>query len=144
MKISKLARNSILALVSATTPFLVSAANPHFFVQMENLSSQQTSVSFRALTPNVSLIPELADHSLLPPNQLTARFGVMFTPLGKDDNFNIIFTGKQDCLFNVAFYAVNNPKITISGPGCFGGGYEIIGNTLRLFVSDIHWNSVQY
>lgn len=131
---------TLAILILMQTAVFAFGKNPHFFVQMENLSNQQTYVSFQPLTRNVSLIPELVEHSLLPPHQLTARFGVVFEPLGKNDSFNIIFTGKEDCTFNVAFYAVNNPKITIAGAGCFGGGYEIKGNTLRLYISDIHWN----
>lgn len=116
----------------------VATAAPHFFIQMENQSAKETLLRFQPVTGNVSLEPALADATPLAPASQSARYGVVFNPLGRDDTFNVVFTGQQDCAFHVAFYAPNNPKITVSGPGCFGGGYKVVGDTLRLYVSDIH------
>jgi hypothetical protein len=112
-------------------------ASPHFYVQMENQSNQPAFISFRQAAGNVSLMPILSDHTDLSAHQQSNKYGVVFDPIGKTDTFNIVFTGRQDCVFNIAFYAVNNPQINISGAGCFGGGYHISGNTLVLYISDI-------
>jgi hypothetical protein len=111
---------------------------PHFFVQMENQSDHDAAISFQPVVGSVSLTPELPSHTTLSAHQKSQKYGVVFNPLGKDDSFNIVFTGKQDCAFKVEFYAVYNPKITISGYGCFGGGYRVNRDTLELYVSDIH------
>lgn len=116
----------------------LSTNDPHFYVQMENQSDHTTSISFQKVSGNVSLSPTLAEHTPLAAHDKSDKYGVVYNPLGRNDTFNIVFTGKQDCTFNVAFFAVNNPKINISGYGCFGGGYKIKGNTLELYVSDIH------
>ena len=95
---------------------------------------------FHPVTGNVSLEPSLIDGTPLSASQMSSKYGVVFNPLGRDDTFDVVFTGQQDCAFNVAFYAPNNPKITVSGPGCFGGGYRVNGNTLVLYITDIHFN----
>lgn len=110
---------------------------PHFYIQMENHSERDASISFQKVIGNISLIPTMSDHTTLLSHQKSGKYGVEISPLGRDDQFNIVFTGKEDCAFNVAFYAVYDPKITISGLGCLGGGYKLQGNTLVLYISDI-------
>lgn len=119
-------------------PLDSSKDGPHFYIQMENRSEQNATISFQPVVGNVSLTPSLNDHTNLLAHQRSRQYGVVFNPLGKDDQFNIIFTGKKDCAFNVAFYAPYDPKITISGLGCFGGGYQVQGDTLILYITDIH------
>ena len=123
--------------VSYATPLNQSTA-PHFYVMMENHSDKDASISFQKVVGEVDLDPVLADHTPLPAHKTSAKYGVNFHPLGKKDNFNIVFTGKEDCAFNIAFYSQGNPKITVSGLGCFGGGYSISGDTLFLYISDIN------
>ncbi len=116
------------------------ATNPHFYVMMENRSDKDVSISFQKGVGDVDLNPILNDHTLLPAHKTSLKYGVNFHPLGREDTFNIVFTGKQDCAFNVGFYSRGNPKITVSGLGCYGGGYSIndLDHTLLLYVSDIH------
>lgn len=114
------------------------SVNPHFYVRMENKSNQDAFISFKPVVGNVSLLPVLNSHTPLLTHEQSQKYGVVFNPLGRNDTFDIIFTGKQDCSFNIAFYAQNNPKVTISGPGCFGGGYRVNKDTLELYISDIH------
>jgi hypothetical protein len=117
---------------------MIPQAKPHFYIQMDNQSNKDISLNFQPVSGSVSLTPTLANNVPLLAHQQSNKYGVIFDDLGRDDTFNVIFTGQQDCVYNVAFYAVNNPKITISGLGCFGGGYHIDGNTLVLTVLEIH------
>lgn len=116
---------------------------PHFYIQMENQSDKNASISFQKNVGNVSLQPVLNDHTPLPAKQLSNRYNVFFDPLDSADTFNIVFTGKNDCTFTVGYFAPANPKVSVSGLGCRGGGYRIIdgGYTLLLYVSDIHLKS---
>lgn len=116
------------------------ASVPHFFVQMENRSDKQAAISFQKGVGNVWLEPNLADKTPLPSHQKSMKYQVNIEPLDPKATFNIIFTGKQNCNFNIAYYAPANPKVTVSGFGCHGGGYEITGNqyTLLLYISDIN------
>jgi hypothetical protein len=129
---------TLFAFIFITTSAFAQNRVPHFFVQMENQSLKETSISFQPVVGNVYLQPSLADHHPLKAHETSEKYGVVFNPLGRNDSFNIVFTGKKDCAFNVAFYSEYNPKITMSGMGCFGGGYRITGNTLVLYVTDIH------
>jgi len=116
------------------------ATEPHFNLVMENQSDKDATISFQQVVGNVDLTPVLADHMPLALHSSSIKYGVNFHPVDPQDTFNIIFTGKQDCTFNIAFYAPADPKVTVSGPGCYGGGYSILdgGYTLLLYVSDIH------
>lgn len=107
---------------------------------MQNRSYTDATISFSQNIGNVYLDPTLSDHTPLPANSTSHKYGVVINPLLPEDTFDIIFTGKHDCTFTVGFYAPANPKITMEGPGCSGGGYQIIDNgmTLQLFISEIH------
>lgn len=135
-KLFTLTALSFLSL-NATAEINLNDPTPHFYVQMENQSNQDASVSFTPRVGNVSLAPELSSHTSLPAHQKSQKYGVVFNPLGRDDSFNIVFTGKQDCAFTIEFFAPNDPKVTISGLGCFGGGYRVNRDTLELYISDI-------
>lgn len=136
MKLLSIAIGAIVSL-NVTAQINLADPQPHFFVQMENQSNQDAAISFQPLVGNVSLVPTLSTHTTLPAHQKSQKYGVVFNPLGRNDSFNIVFTGKQDCAFTVEFFAPNDPKITISGFGCFGGGYRVNRDTLELYVSDI-------
>ena len=116
-----------------------SSSKPHFYIQMLNNSKQDTTLSFTPIHGNIQLTPILPNDTLLSSGQTSQIYGVTFEPLGKDDVFSINFKGKAYCNFEVSFYGPGNPKIVIVGPGCRGGGYQVInGTTLLLFVSDIY------
>jgi len=133
---------SLIAMSNLTyaLPLNTLATDPHFYVVMQNRSGKDVTTSFQKGVGDVDLQPILNDHTPLPAHKTSIKYGVNFHPLDPQDTFNIVFTGEQDCTFNVAFYAPGNPKITVSGLGCYGGGYSIIdgGYTLLLYVSDIH------
>jgi hypothetical protein len=126
--------------ILANTPSAISDPSPHFYVEMQNQSQKNASISFAPGVGNVFLQPELLKMTPLPANQTSNKYGVYFDPLVPEDTFNIIFTGKNDCIFTVGFFAPADPIITMSGLGCAGGGYKIIenGTTLLLYISDIH------
>lgn len=133
----------ILAGLIATTSvfaFSPAASSPHFNLVMENRSDKDVNISFQQEIGYIDLDPVLNDHTPLSPHSTSLKYAVNFYPLDPKDTFNIVFTGKQNCTFNIAFYAPANPKVTISGLGCYGGGYSITdgGYTLLLYVSDIH------
>lgn len=113
---------------------------PHFYVKMENRSAKPASISFQPDVGSVSLNPIMSDHTPLAAQETSEKYEVYFKPLDTKSTFNIVFTGKQDCTFNIGYYGPANPKVTVSGPGCYGGGYQITdsGHTLLLYVSDIH------
>jgi len=136
---------TVMSLMIATLPLATHALmpkaidDPHFYLVMENQSAQDVTMSFQPVVGNVSLDPVLPDHTALAAGKDSAKYGVIFQPLDPSDTFNVVFTGAQDCTFNVAFFAPGDPKITVSGLGCAGGGYKIIGgDTLMLYISDIH------
>lgn len=114
-------------------------AEQHFYVQMENRTEGSVGISFQQAVGNIYLDPVLADYTPLAAHQASEKYGVHIEPLDPKSTFNIVFTGKKDCTFNVAFYAPGRPKITSYGLGCYGGGYQLIDNgaTLLLFVTDI-------
>ena len=126
--------------ITANASGSISGSSPHFYIEMQNQSQKNASISFSEGVGNVYLQPELLKFTPLPPNQISEKYGVYFDPLLPEDTFNIIFTGKNDCVFNVGFFAPADPVITMSGLGCAGGGYRIIdnGTTLLLYISDIH------
>ena len=126
--------------VQAETVKIIQNSAPHFYLQMENQSDKEASISFQQGVGNVSLTPVLQDHTSLAGHQQSAKYAVTFSPLDPADTFNVIFTGKRDCTFTVGYFAPGNPKISVSGYGCNGGGYRIIdgGYTLLLYVSDVH------
>lgn len=129
----------LLLILLTLGPMVLADPTPHFNVQMENQSEKPAWLSFQNVG-NVSLQPVLTDNTLLPSKQQSIQYKVYFDPLTIQDNFNIIFKGKQNCIFNIAYFAPGSPKITVSGLGCNGGGYRIIdsGETLLLYVTDIH------
>jgi hypothetical protein len=129
-----------IASLACASPLNALTTAPHFYVVMQNQSQKDVTTSFQKGVGNVDLEPILNDHTPLPAHKTSIKYGVNFHPLDPQDTFNIVFTGEQDCTFNVAFYAPGNPKISMSGLGCYGGGYSIIdgGYTLLLYVSDIH------
>lgn len=116
------------------------AAPAHFFIQAENRSDKNASLSFQQDVGNIYLDPIMNEHTNIAAHALSTKYGVHIEPLDPKASFNIIFTGKQDCTFNIGFYGPGNPKVTVSGAGCYGGGYEIIdnGTALLLYISDIH------
>ncbi len=131
--------SALVATAVQATPFLgVADPTPHFFVQMENRTAQNVGISFQLDAGEASLAPTLENKTLLPAHQMSATYGVVYPHLGANDVFSIVFTGKQDCAYKVEFLAPGDPKITISGLGCYGGGYAVNGHTLLLYVSDIH------
>lgn len=115
------------------------ATDAHFYLQMENRSNKPASVSFKPEKGNVYLEPTLADHTPLSAHSNTPKYGVHIEPMDPAATFNVVFTGNQDCTFNIGFYGPANPKVIVSGAGCQGGGYEIIdnGSALLLYISDI-------
>jgi len=126
--------------VNATPLLINTESSPHFYLQMENLSDNNADISFAKGRGDVTLDPVLTDHTQLPAHSDSQKYAVEFHPLLPWDTFNIVFTGNKSCTVNIAFYAPSDPKITISGYGCAGGGYKIIdsGTTLLLFISDIN------
>ena len=118
----------------------VIAADHHFFVQMENISQKDVTLSFRQVEGNVSLSPILEDGTKLSINQKSVPYAVSIVPLDPKANYNIIFKGEKDCQFNVGFYAAGRPRVTMQGLGCLGSGAKITnqGTTLLLYVSDIN------
>lgn len=116
------------------------AAPPHFYIQMENLSDKAAAISFKQEVGNVFLEPGLADKTPLDAHTSSAQYDVHIEPLDPKATFDVVFTGKKDCTFNIGFYAPANPKVIVSGEGCYGGGYQITneGTTLLLYISDIH------
>jgi hypothetical protein len=127
-------------LLSGTVFANNSSDNPHFYIQMQNQSQKSATISFSPLVGNVFLQPELIKNTPLPANEVSQKYGVYFDPLTTEDTFNIIFTGKNDCVFTVGYFAPADPTIFISGLGCAGAGYKITdgGKTLLLYISDIH------
>jgi hypothetical protein len=117
-----------------------SNTGPHFYLQMENASDKDVTISFKKGIGKSDLMPALSENTKLLAHTDSDKYGVEFHPLLPWDTFNITFTGKHDCNVNVAFYAPSDPKITLSGLGCNGGGYKIIDNgyTLLLYISDIN------
>ena len=113
---------------------------PHFYVQMENRSDKPASISFQTDIGNVYLNPTLSTNTPLAAQEKSEKYEVHIEPLNDKSTFNIVFTGKRPCTFNIGYYAPANPKVTVIGPGCYGGGYQIIdkGYTLLLYISDIH------
>lgn len=114
-------------------------AAEHFFIQMENRSARNATISFQQVDGNVFLEPTLVDRSPLAAHKISDRYGVHIEPLDPKSNFNIVFTGRKACTFNVAFYAPGKPKITTYGLGCAGCGYQLVdnGSTLLLYITDI-------
>lgn len=114
---------------------------PHFLILMQNLSQKDVTLRFQPGIGNVYLQPTLPDQTPLPAGQMSSKYGVYIDPLTPFDTFSIVFTGQKDCSFTIGFYAPADPTVSISGPGCDGGGYQIVdnGGTLLLFVSDIHY-----
>jgi hypothetical protein len=110
---------------------------PHFYVQMENQTAQDVGISFQLNEGEAYLTPTLNNKTLLAAHQTSYSYGVIFPKLSSQDAFSIVFTSKQDCAFKVEFFAPGDPKITIAGLGCAGGGYSIDGHTLKLYISDI-------
>lgn len=121
-----------------TTAAIANAS--HFNLKMENRSDKDTTITFTRHTGNVSLIPELQANTYLAPHTMTFSYGVEITPMSPQASFDITFKGKENCTFTVGYYGPGNPKISIAGSGCHGGGYELIedNHTLLLYVSDIH------
>lgn len=145
MEVKKLAAlMGLLLLTSLCSTPLFANSRPHFYVQMENRSDKTASISFKTDIGNVFLNPVLNTDTPLSAQEKSRKYEVHIEPLNDKSTFNIIFTGKQDCTFNIGYYAPANPKVTVSGPGCYGGGYQITDNgyTLLLYVSDIHFRKV--
>ncbi len=134
-----------LAVVSLTAinaeAGLVNKDEPHFYVKMENQSDKDASISLQQGVGNVYFTPNLVDHTALPAHQKSQRYGVTFAPIDPSSTFNVVFTGQNDCAFNIASYSPGIPKVTMSGPGCHGGGYKFVeeadGRSLLLYISDI-------
>lgn len=122
----------------ANPSLLIKDPKPHFYIQMENQSTQDVTLSSQVDQGEVQFSPMLSDGTLLPANQTSQSYGVIYPNFGKDDVFSILFTGKKSCEYKVEFFAPGDPKITIQGLGCAGGGYKLDGHTLILYVSDIH------
>ncbi|MHB1949630.1 MAG: hypothetical protein ACYCQI_16140 [Gammaproteobacteria bacterium] len=129
---------SLLALGFSTGSYAVDKS--HFFVQMQNLTQKDVSVSFRKGNANVDLNPVLVDNTLLPAQQKSAPYGVEIIPMDHTATFNIIFKGNKECNFNIGFYAPGRPRVITEGLGCLGTGSQIVehGSTLLLYVSDIN------
>lgn len=129
----------LLLFVTFTAPSLAQT-RPHFYIQMENRSDKAASVSFQTDIGNVYLNPTLSTNTPLAAQEKSKKYEVHIEPLDDKSTFNIVFTGKKPCTFNIGYYAPANPKVTVIGPGCYGGGYQIIdkGYTLLLYISDIH------
>jgi hypothetical protein len=112
----------------------------HFNVKMQNRSTRVVTLRFEPVSGNVSLQPQLNDYTPLQAGEYSATYGVYFDPLTPSDSFKIIFRGNKDCVFKVEYFAPGSPKISMSGYGCKGGGYQIVdqGQTLLLYVSEIN------
>ncbi|RDI45191.1 hypothetical protein [Aquicella lusitana] len=125
---------------------LYASSPAHFYLQMENRSEKTTILRFEPNEKNsqtaVYLIPALNNNTPLAAHEKSPQYGVHIEPLTAQATFDIIFTGKQDCHFTVGYYGPGNPKVSVAGPGCLGGGYQLIdkGRTLLLYISDIRRN----
>ena len=84
----------------------------HFYIQMENQSNKNVSMSFQEVNGSVYLQPTLENNTLLPAHQLSLKYGAVFSDLNPTDTFNIVFTDQQDCTFNVAFYSANGSAVS--------------------------------
>ncbi|MBA3660122.1 MAG: hypothetical protein H0W64_00150 [Gammaproteobacteria bacterium] len=124
-----------IAMTLGFTPVIF--ASPHFYLQMENKTDQNVTISFKKEVGNVYLEPTLPDETPLAAHTLGAKYEVHIEPMERTATFNVHFTGRQYCQYNISFYGPGNPKVTVSGPGCHGGGYRVLDHTLLLYVSDI-------
>jgi hypothetical protein len=141
MDIKKIVSLANLIIVLAISLLSATAmASPHFYLQMQNRSNKEATISFKQGLGNVYLEPVLGDHTALAAHESSKKYEVHIEPLDPKSTFNTIFTGKQDCTFNISYYGPANPKVIVSGAGCYGGGYQIIdnGHTLLLYVYDIN------
>lgn len=129
---------SLLACHVSAFAATTESTDHHFYVQMQNRSSKNVTMSFRRGEGNVSLDPVLADNT--PLKTVSPKYGVNIVPMVPTATFNIIFKGQNECNFNIGFFAPGKPRVTMQGLGCLGGGYQIAdqGTTLVLFVSDIN------
>lgn len=116
---------------------------PHFYLQLENNSDKAVTLSFISKDGNTYLNPNLNNQLSLSTHQQTPKYQVYFKKLDPAITFDVAFKGKAECTFTVGYFAPGNPKISMSGFGCNGGGYKIIdnGTTLLLYVSSIHLKS---
>ncbi len=115
-------------------------AAPHFFLQLKNGTNKNITISVKENVGKMHLEPQLVDNTPLAAQQSSEKYGVVFEPLTAEGMFDVVFTGQKACTFTIGYFAPGNPKITVMGHGCNGGGYQIIdnGHTLLLYVSDIH------
>lgn len=138
--ISSLLISSFLITTTQAQIVTTSDPSPHFSVYLENRTDQAITTRFKENQGHAYLLPAMNDNTPLAAHQKSIAYGVVFPQLGRDDKFDMILTGKQDCSFTVGFYASGNPSIVIQGPGCFGGGYTVNlqDRYVVLYVTDIH------
>lgn len=123
---------------ASAAPLGVNDPDPHFFVVMENQTNQDVSISFKVDAGHVNITPSLSDHTPLPAHQSSQQYGIIYPVVGNSDVFSMIFTGKQDCAISVEFFSPGNPKLTISGYGCNGVAYRVVGDILYLTATGIN------
>jgi hypothetical protein len=137
MKIRSLVITGILALGLSTHAL----AKAHFFVQMENSSSENVILTFnQGPDKEITLEPTLIDNTPLAAHQVSPKYGVNIVPMDPKATFSILFKAKNTCKFDVGFYAPGRPQIHISGLGCKGAGFKLVdgGSTVLLTISDIN------
>lgn len=132
-------KKPVLTLLAYSLMMTSAYAAPHFYLQMENRSDKEAAISFQKGEGNVYLAPNLGEKTPLPAQGKSGKYQVNIEPLEPQATFKIIFAGKQPCQFTVGYFAPGNPTVQVLGPGCRGGGYQIIDNgyTLLLYVTDI-------
>ena len=118
---------SLLTLASASA---ISA--PHFYMAMENNSNKDTVFK---------LEPALADETPLVAQTSTLKYAVNIEPMDPSATFDVVFKGKNECVYTVGFYQPGNPKVSMMGPGCKGGGYRFENHVLVFYISDITYKN---
>ena len=127
---------SLLTLASASA---ISA--PHFYMAMENNSNKDATISFRQQDTVFKLEPALADETPLVAQTSTLKYAVNIEPMDPSATFDVVFKGKNECVYTVGFYQPGNPKVSMMGPGCKGGGYRFENHVLVFYISDITYKN---